>query len=182
MKQLSKRLSVLFFAALITGSSVLAVEDIAVEEMPKEKQSFEVMNKNSLDMPTISEEEISTDEFVVPNAPTLKPTNIITMRAIGLGVAPASIKSKPQAIALAKRSAIVDAYRQLGEKLHGLQIEAKDKIQNMVIQSSIVRTKLRSIVRGAEVVETMYSDGLCQVEMEVKIDGRRWYKVLASAQ
>ena len=184
MKTITKKLSILLFTALITGSSLLAAEkgssDVTVTET--EKPSFEVMSKNSLEMPMITGEDVETDEFVIPNAPTLKPNNIITIRAIGLGVAPTNTISKAHEIALAKRAAIVDAYRQLGEKLHGLNITARDTIRDAVIQSSIVRTKLRSLVRGAEIVESVYSDGLCQVEMEVKIDGRRWYKILTAGR
>ena len=182
MENLNKKLSVLLFSVLITGSSALAenAPSITVEEVAPQKPSFSVMNKNSIEMPMIEEDEMETDEFLVPNVPVLKPTNIITLRAIGLGVAPDGVTSKAQGIALAKRSAVLDAYRQLGEKLHGLEIEAKDTVRDAVIQSSVLRTRLRSVVRGAEVTETQYNDGLCQVEMEVKLDGRRWYKVLTA--
>ncbi|MCV6606727.1 MAG: hypothetical protein OIF32_00815 [Campylobacterales bacterium] len=183
MNKISKKLSLLLFSVFAIESFVLAeAPSITVEEIaPQQKSTFSVVKKNSIEMPMIEEDEMETDEFLIPNAPTLKPTNIITLRAIGLGVAPEGTQSKAQAIALAKRSAILDAYRQLGEKLHGLEIEAKDTVRDAVIQSSVLRTRLRSIVRGAEVMETQYSDGLCQVEMEVKVDGRRWYKLLTAA-
>lgn len=120
-------------------------------------------------------------EFVIPNAPILKPTNIITIRAIGMGVAPDTAKSTAQAMVLAKRAAILDGYRQLGEKMHGIRINAKDTVKDAVVVRSEIRTELYSIVRGAEVLETIWDNGLCQVEMEVKLDGRRWYRVLAGA-
>lgn len=120
-----------------------------------------------------------TEEFVIPNSPMIKPSNIITIRAIGMGVAPGHAVNKAQAMALAKRSAIVDGYRQLGEKMHGVRITAKDTIKDAMIKSSTVRTSLNSLVRNAEVMETVYTDGLCQVEMEIRLDGRRWYQALA---
>lgn len=120
-------------------------------------------------------------EFLIPNAPILKPTNIITVRAIGLGVAPLNTTSRAQEMALAKRAAIVDGYRQLGEKLHGIRITARDTVKDAMLTRSEIRTELYSIVRNAEVLETIWQDGLCQVEMEVKLDGRRWYRVLAGA-
>jgi hypothetical protein len=183
MKRISKKVSLLLFIALTTGSAVLADSSApSIEVTESEQPSFEVTHKNSMEMPMITNDEMESDEFLVPNVPMLKPTNIITIRAIGLGVAPTNTISKAQEIALAKRSAIIDAYRQLGEKLHGLHISAKDTVRDAVLQSSVVRTKLRSIIRGAEVQETQFADGLCQVEMTVKIDGRRWYKVLTVAQ
>ena len=123
--------------------------------------------------------EISTDEFVIPNSPLLRPSNIITIRAIGMGVAPEATISPAQALVLAKRAAIVDAYRQLGEKMYGIKLNAKDTIKDAVAKNSTVRTTVNAIVRNAEIQETVYKDGLCQVEMEVKLDGRRWYRVLS---
>ncbi|MGP1561528.1 MAG: LPP20 family lipoprotein [Helicobacteraceae bacterium] len=120
------------------------------------------------------------DDFIIANAPTLKPTNIITVRAIGMGVAPQNTISPSQALAMAKRAAIVDAYRQLGEKLHGIRITASDTIKDAMLNHSVIKAQVYSLVRGADVVETIYENGLCQVEMEVKIDGRRWYYFLAN--
>ena len=122
---------------------------------------------------------LPTDEYIIQNPPLLKPSNIITIRAIGMGVAPERATSKAQQIVLAKRAAIIDGYRQLGEKMYGIRINAKDVIKDAVVKSSIVRTQLYAQVRNAEVVETMYKDGLMQVEMEVKLDGRRWYRILS---
>lgn len=125
--------------------------------------------------------EAPEEEFIIANTPNLKPTNIITVRAIGMGVSPQDSINQAQALALAKRAAIVDAYRQLGEKLHGIKITSKETIKDAMITSSIVRASVNSIIRGADIVETVYQDGLCQVEMEVKLDGRRWYYTLANA-
>jgi len=123
--------------------------------------------------------EISTDEFVIPNSPLLRPSNIITIRAIGMGVAPEATISPAQALVLAKRAAIVDAYRQLGEKMYGIKLNAKDTIKDAVAKNSTVRTTVNAIVRNAEIQETVYKDGLCQVEMEVKLDGRYWHALLS---
>jgi hypothetical protein len=118
-------------------------------------------------------------EEIIPNAPILKPTNIITIRAIGMGVAKEGASSRAQQIAMAKRAAILDGYRQLGEKLHGVKITARDTVKDAALVRSEVRAEVYSIIRGAEIVETIWDNDLCQVEMEVKIDGRRWYKALA---
>ncbi|GHV59359.1 hypothetical protein FACS1894103_2580 [Campylobacterota bacterium] len=119
------------------------------------------------------------EEYIVPNAPILSPTNIITVRAIGMGAVNEGKYSRAQEMAMAKRAAIIDGYRQLGEKLHGIRINARDTVKDSALVHSEIRTELYSVVRGAEIVETIWENGLCQVEMEVKLDGRRWYKVLA---
>ena len=125
-------------------------------------------------------DDYSTDEFVIPNSPVLRPTNIITVRSIGMGVAPEMTISPAQALVLAKRAAIADAYRQLGEKMYGIRLNAKDTVKDAVIKSSTIRTQVNAIIRNAEIQETVYKDGLCQVEMELKLDGRRWYRVLST--
>ena len=125
------------------------------------------------------EAELNTDEYIIPNSPLLRPTNIITIRAIGMGVSPQDTISPAQALVLAKRAAIADAYRQLSEKMYGIKLNAKDTIKDAVTKNSTIRTKVNGIVRNAEIVESVYKDGLFQVEMEVKLDGRRWYRVLS---
>jgi hypothetical protein len=126
----------------------------------------------------------NSSEYGVPNAPIVKSqdsSNIITLEAVGMGAAPANYISKAQKIAMAKRAAIVDGYRQMGEKLHGLHVNAKDKMVNSVLQESVVMTRLNSVVKNAQVIETTYEDGLAQVKMELKIDARRWRDVLTVA-
>ncbi|GHV08776.1 hypothetical protein AGMMS50229_17730 [Campylobacterota bacterium] len=120
-----------------------------------------------------------TEEYLIPNSPILQPTNIITVRSIGMGVAPENTISPAQALVLAKRAAILDGYRQLGEKMYGIRINAKDTLRDAVSQNSTVRSQMYAIIRNAEIMETVFKDGLCQVEMEVKLDGRRWYRVLS---
>lgn len=119
-------------------------------------------------------------EDIIPNSPMLTPTNIIELSAVGMGVAPESTISPSQALALAKRAAIVDAYRQLGEKMYGIRVNAQDTVKDMVLQNSVVKTKVQALIRNAEVTETVYKDGLCQVSMQLKLDGRVWYKTLTA--
>ncbi|MCE3037269.1 hypothetical protein LW135_05420 [Helicobacter sp. faydin-H20] len=116
---------------------------------------------------------------IIPNSPMLTPNNIIELSAVGMGVAPESTISPSQALALAKRAAIVDAYRQLGEKMYGIRVNAQDTVRDMILQNSTVKTKVQALIRNAEITETVYKDGLCQVSMELKLDGRIWYRTLS---
>jgi len=119
------------------------------------------------------------DEFIIQNSPVLPANRIITIAAVGMGVAPVNTISPAQAIALAKRAAIVDAYRQLGEKMYGIRINATDTIGDMVAKNSKVKTKVLAVIKNAEIIETTMQDGLCQVKMEVKLDGRLWNYILS---
>ncbi|MBD5164732.1 hypothetical protein [Helicobacter sp.] len=126
--------------------------------------------------------EVGGDDIVIPNAPIITPSSIIEISAIGMGVAPETTLSPAQALALAKRAAIVDAYRQIGEKMYGIRVNAQDTVRDMVLKNSTVKTKVLAVIRNAEIVETVYKDGLCQVSMELKLDGKRWYRILTGEQ
>jgi hypothetical protein len=184
-----KRLATLAIVSSLTLSAIAAetpaddyeyveVDANAYEEAPA-AGSVEPAQSSGYTTNTNANEEVNTDEFVIPNTPLLRPSNIITIRAIGMGVAPENTISPAQALVLAKRAAIADAYRQLGEKMYGIKLNAKDTIKDAVVKSTTIRTKVNAMVRNAEIQETVYKDGLCQVEMEVKLDGRRWYRVLS---
>jgi len=104
----------------------------------------------------------------------------IRISVTGQGVAPTMTASPAQAYALAKRAAIADAYRLIAEKVKGVRIEGSDKIKNMMVQRSEVRTFVDAVIAEAEIVETVFKDGLCEVEMELTIDPRQWQSILAS--
>ncbi|GHS89103.1 hypothetical protein FACS189487_08700 [Campylobacterota bacterium] len=176
-----------FMATLILAAAVFANADLGatresnVAEIAKSSPADTGQNASQNQNQNQSQSQSQSDQsgFLIQNDPILKPTNIITIRAIGLGVGNENLTNRAQVMALAKRAAIVDAYRQLGEKLHGIRIDSRDVVKDAMLVRSEVRTAVYSIVRGAEIVETIWSDNLCQVEMEVKLDGRRWYKVLS---
>lgn len=123
-------------------------------------------------------QDMESGEFVIPNSPMLTPSNTIELNAVGMGVAPETSASPSQALALAKRAAIVDAYRQIGEKMYGIRVNGQDTVKDMMLQNSVVKTKVQALIRNAEITETVYKDGLCQVSMELKLDGKVWHKVL----
>lgn len=89
--------------------------------------------------------------------------------AIGQGVSPLNTSSPAQAYALAKRAAIADAYRSIAEKVKGVRIEGQDTIKNMMVQKSTIRTHVQAMIKNADIVETTFKDGLCEVEMEIVI-------------
>ena len=105
---------------------------------------------------------------------------MVRISVVGQGVAPTMTSSPAQAYALAKRAAIADAYRLLAEKVKGVRIEGSDKIKNMMVQRSEVRTFVDAVIAEAEIIETVFKDGLCEVEMELNIDPRQWHSILAS--
>jgi hypothetical protein len=111
----------------------------------------------------------------------LNNNNAITLSVIGQGVAPEHTISNYQALALAKKAAIADAYRMLAEKLNGVKVEGYDVVKNMVIQRSQVKTCVSSMIRHANIVETKCAKDFCEVEMELKVIGNKWYPELVSS-
>ena len=97
----------------------------------------------------------------------LSPDNDVRISVVGQGVAPTNTTSPAQAYALAKRAAIADAYRMIAEKVKGVRIEGQDLIKNMMVKRSTVRTHVDAMVRQANIVETNFQEGLCEVEMEI---------------
>ena len=103
----------------------------------------------------------SNDETVLGKDETL------LISVVGQGVAPMNTYSPAQAFALAKRAAVADAYRLVAEKVKGVRVDGKDLIKNMMVKRSTVRTSVQAMVKNANIVETTFKEGLCEVEMEI---------------
>ena len=97
-------------------------------------------------------------------------TGVIT--AEGYGVAPANARTQGQARALARRAAMVDAYRNLAEQIKGVNLDADTTIENMVTTSDVIHTRTSALIKGARPISEKYnSDGSYQVTVEVSIYG-----------
>ena len=99
----------------------------------------------------------------------LEKKSSIRIGVVGQGVAPMNTASPAQAYALAKRAATADAYRLIAEKVKGVRVDGEDLIKNMMVKRSTVRTSVQAMVRNANIVETTFKDGLCEVEMEINL-------------
>jgi len=104
---------------------------------------------------------------VTKEADVLTADKPILISVVGQGVAPVNTTSPAQAYALAKRAATADAYRLIAEKVKGVNVDGQDLVKNMMVKRSTVRTSVQAMVRNANIVETTFKDGLCEVEMEI---------------
>jgi len=105
--------------------------------------------------------------------PILKSDNELVITVVGQGVAPSVTASPAQAYALAKRAAMADGYRQIAEKVKGVQVEGQDSIKNLMLIQSTTRTSVEALVRGANITNTTFKEGLCEVEMEIALSYSR---------
>ena len=126
---------------------------------------------------------VAKDGFLDPNNPNNHPTQNykqntqgldttnreVRISATGMGVAPRFAHSPAQSFALAKRAALVDAYRLLAERVGGVKVEGYDTIKNMEVVRSEVRATVSNSIRNAEIIETKFKDGMCEVQLEVVI-------------
>ncbi|MCK4463454.1 MAG: LPP20 family lipoprotein, partial [Candidatus Omnitrophica bacterium] len=79
-------------------------------------------------------------------------------------------QTEPQKKLLARRAALVDAYRNLAEKVRGLRIDSQTYVRDFVVEFDQIRTDLDTFLRGAEVVRATYlPDGTCEVEVEMPL-------------
>ena len=91
----------------------------------------------------------------------------------GYGVAPTGTRAA-QARILARRAAIVDAYRYLAEYVQGVNVDAETTVEDAMTQSDVVKTKVNAIVKGAKIVpgsEKFTSDGGYEVTLELPMFG-----------
>ena len=90
--------------------------------------------------------------------------------AIGIGLPPEGMGVRGRV--LARRAAIVDAQRNLAEMMNGVQIDGDTLMENLVIASDVVRSKVSALVKGARIVdEGENPDGSYFVTMRIPMYG-----------
>ena len=105
--------------------------------------------------------------------------NELVFGAVGEGIAPINTVSAAQALALAKRAALADAYRQLAGKLFGVKVNGKDTVKDAMLTSSTITAQVNGLIKNASVVDESFSQGLYRVNVELKIDGDKWRELFA---
>jgi len=98
---------------------------------------------------------------------------------MGEGIAPQNTISPAQAMALAKRAALADAYRQMGAKLYGVRISAKDTVQDAALKDSRIVAQVDGIIKNASITNMSFQDGLYRVQMELKMSEERWAEIFS---
>lgn len=105
--------------------------------------------------------------------------NELVFSAVGEGIAPLTTVSAAQAVTLAKRAALVDAYRQLAIKLYGVKINGKDTVRDAMLISSTVTAQVNGLIKNASVIDELFDQGLYRVNVELKIDADKWKELFA---
>jgi len=62
--------------------------------------------------------------------------------------------------------------------MYGIQINGRDTVKNMILQNSSVRGYVEGLIRGADIEEEEFKDGVYTVTMSVKLNIKRWNQYL----
>ena len=149
-----------------------ASNDMVIEEellsLEQEQEQEEQEEEPGFQTPIMEEQD--TDLSVPKAKNVLKRDKSLRISVVAQGVAPRYVSSPAQAYGMAKRAATVEAYRLIAERVNGVYVEGQDTIKNMIISRSTVRTQVSAMIKNADVVETRFKDGICEVEMEVVLN------------
>lgn len=105
--------------------------------------------------------------------------NNATFSAVGEGISPMNTVSPAQALTLAKRAAMADAYRNLAAKLYGVKINAKDTVKDAMLKSSTVTAQVNGLVKNASIIDEYFQNGLYKVHLELEMSQDKWEEIFS---
>ena len=99
--------------------------------------------------------------------------NTGVIQVTGMGVANPGMATTPAHLSMmARRAAVADAYRQLAEAVNGVQVDAETTVEQMMLTSDVVKTRISAVIRGAQIVsEGELAGGGYSVTMEIPLFG-----------
>ena len=98
---------------------------------------------------------------------TLAATDISSGKIVVEGIGGAG-----QTMSNGYRAATVDAYRLFAEEVNGVQIDADTTVENSIVTSDIIKTKVKGVIKGAKVISrSVDGNGYYHVVMELPVYG-----------
>lgn len=95
---------------------------------------------------------------------------VVTLHAVGRGIAPEDAISKGQAIILGESAARANGYVKLAEKIYGVYVDSSRRLGGGQVDYEVVHQETQALLKGAEVLEyRQLEHGIFEVYMEVKV-------------
>lgn len=90
----------------------------------------------------------------------------------GYGAAPPALGNSPRGRMMARRAALVDAYRNVLEQIEGVNVDAETTVKDMMLSSDVVHTRVTGLVKGAKVIsENPGSENGYRVTIQIPLYG-----------
>lgn len=107
--------------------------------------------------------------FSCQGSPNVHPGGMnMTLTAKGEGAPPDDAENDAQAQLLACRSAKMDAYRNLAEKVHGVRIWGDTCVKDYIARDDSISSSVNGFIKNARIIkEITNSDGSCEVTIEL---------------
>lgn len=102
-----------------------------------------------------------------------------TFIAVGEGLIPTNVTNKSRALVLARKAALADAYKRMGEKLYGVKISSSETIKDAMLQSSRIVAKVNGLIKDATIIEEKFIDGIYKLKLELKLSKKLWYRIFS---
>lgn len=139
------------------------------KDTPKQEVVVQKVDKDDI-------REVLQQEKMAYNIPS---SQNAVFSAVGEGIAPMNTISPAQALALAKRAAMADAYRNLAAKLYGVKINSKDTVKDAMLKNSSITSQVEGLVKNAAITNEYFQNGLYKVELELEMSGEKWQEIFA---
>lgn len=99
--------------------------------------------------------------------------NTNKIQVTGMGVPNPRLATTPaHAAMMARRAALADAYRQLAEAVNGVQVDSETTVEQMMLTSDVVKTRISATIKGAQIVsEGELAGGGYSVTLELPLFG-----------
>ncbi|WP_027338824.1 LPP20 family lipoprotein [Halonatronum saccharophilum] len=94
------------------------------------------------------------------------------VQATGFGISPSFINNSSQGRIMAREAAITTAQRRLLELIDGVQIDSKQTVKNVQIESDVIEKRVSGLLQGARIIEEeSIDDKTYMVVMELEFYG-----------
>ncbi len=95
---------------------------------------------------------------------------ILTIFICGSSFNTAEAYSSAQKKLMARRAARLDALRNLTETIYGTKVSSDTSVEDMVVRSDKIRTRLDALIKGAIEVDHQFNeDGSVEIRMEIEL-------------